>query len=240
MSTKATHTTEAFISPQARLDVLSSSTSQVGVKTVGTDGKVFRLVKMAANGLAGQSVQASIIDADFEGLAVAEDAIAGQNKIKVTLGSGAVTADEFEGATLVVNTGTGKGLQFYVDTHPAADAAADVELTLVEKLPIAIPDTAEVSLIANPYANAIITPIVPTGKILGVLQNDASAGEYVLIQSKGYAAVIAQGVLAAGDLLAPSASVAGAFVASATGKLGSVVQTSIATTTSGIVDLNIE
>lgn len=240
MSNKATHTTEAFISPQARLDVLSSSTSQVGVKTVGTDGKVFRLVKLAENGLAGQSVQANIIDADFEGLAVAEEALAGQNKIKVTLGAGAVTADQFEGATLVVNSGAGAGLQFYVDAHDAADAAADVVLTLVEKLPVAIPDTAEVSLIANPYANAIITPTTPTGKILGVLQNDASAGDYALIQSKGYAAVIAQGALAAGDLLAPSASVAGAFVASATGTLGSVVQTAIANTESGIVDLDLE
>jgi len=240
MSKKATHTTEAFISPQARLDVNESSTSQVGVKTVGTDGKVFRLVKMAVAGLAGQSVQATPIVAAFEGLAVAEIAPAAQNKIVVTLGATAATADQFEGATLVVNTGTGKGLQFYVDKHNAADAASDLELTLVEKLPIAIPTTATVSLIANPYAAAIITPTTPTGKILGVLQNDAAAGDYVLIQSKGYAAVIANGALAKGDLVGAGSTLAGAFEEGETPVLGTVVQTAIANTASGIVDLSIE
>lgn len=236
---KATHTTETCISPQGRLDVLSSSTSQAGVKTVGTDGKVFRLAQYGEDVLAGQTVQADIIDADFEGLAVV-GGVAGTDKVTITLGAGAAAAGQFEGATLVVNSGTGAGLQFYVDTHAAADAAADLVLKLADFLPIALDATSVVSLIANPYVGVIVTPVAPTGKILGVAQNSASAGEWGLIQTRGYCPVIADGALAVADSVGAGSNVAGAVEAGVTPAIGTVVQTAIADTESGIVDLIIE
>jgi hypothetical protein len=238
---KVTFTTYTSVAPQDRLEMLQVSTIQPGSPVITTDGKTFRVVKFAEAVTAGKMVQAPAILTDFEDLIVAADVAVNATSISVTLGASGVTANQFEGATIVVTTDAGEGVHYTVESHNAADPAAVLVLKLEETVSIAMSGTlTAVTVLANPYVDVINAPTTLTNKLVGVAVTTAAAGDYGFVQTAGTASVLADGIVAANTAIYASTGVSGAIAAAANGKVvGYTIQATVDTEYKAI-DLSME
>lgn len=90
-------------------------------------------------------------------------------KVTVTLGATAVTANEYAGGFLFVASGTGAGQTLKIASHPAADASANVVVTLEDAPNTALVGASSVvNLIRNPYGSATGTAYSTNGVVLGL------------------------------------------------------------------------
>jgi len=136
---------------------------------------------------------------------------AGTKVITLTLGAGAVTANEYAGGFVHVNDGTGQGQVLEILSHPAAGSGATCEFTLVDPITTAF-DTSDTlcALTPAPYKGAIIHPSPPTAKLVGVPIVEIPAGYYGWFKTRGPAAVLTDGTLYIYQQVTPSDSVDGA------------------------------
>lgn len=72
---------------------------------------------------------------------------------------------------------------------------------------------------------------------LGVTQAAATSGNTVLVVQRGYASALAQGTIAAGDVLKRSTTTSGAVQATATPGVGEAIGVAIAASSGGNVDM---
>jgi hypothetical protein len=238
---KVTFTTYTSVAPQDRLEMLQVSTIQPGSPVITTDGKTFRVVKFAEAVAAGKMVQAPAIVADFEDLIVATDVSVNAKSISVTLGAAGVTANQFEGATIVVSTDAGEGVHYTVAGHNAADPASVLVLNLEENVAEAMSGTLTVvSILPNPYVDVINAPTTLTNKVVGVAVTAAAAGDYGFVQTAGTASVLADGAVAVNTPVYASAGVSGAVAAAANGKIVGIAQQALVDTEFKAVDLTME
>lgn len=193
-----------------RQPVTAASNEQkeaLGTLRILDDGRKFRYAKNGAAALTpGLLVMAPLVVADHVNIATA-GAAAGALKITVTLGGTGVTEDQYAGGFLQVNDAVAAadlGFQYRIVSHPAADAAGTLVLTLDEPIVKDIAATAEVSLIGNPYANVVVTTGAAVRPV-GLAPTNVAAGQYFWAQTGGLANGICAGASTLGSNLVPAA-----------------------------------
>ena len=189
----------------------STQKHRIGTKRRLSDGREFIYGRAgAANLAAGVLVQAPTLDAaNHANLVVAAANIADKD-ITVTLGNLLVTANMYAEGYLVINANTGAGYAYKIKSHPAAVANATLKVSLYDSLRIALDSTSNATLVQHPAARVIIHPSPPTQALVGATLGVVLANYYAWFQTKGPAAVLANGTLVVGNRAAPSASVDGA------------------------------
>lgn len=219
-------------------DVFTSSSTQqqeLGAKLV-IGPREFRYVKAGGTALVpGKLQQAPAEVTGDQGLAVAAAAI-GATSVTTT-STVTVTANQYAGGWVMVTITPGQGYQYKIKSHPAATGAV-VTLQLEDPILVALTTDSRIDLVANPYGGIVVNPTTATSAPLGVAVYPVAANEYGWIQSKGPAAVLADGSITVGTSLVASNGTAGA-VEPLTGVQAIVGEalTGIATTDYGAVNL---
>ncbi len=183
----------------------------LGTLAYTADGRVFRYVYAAVATVAGKLYQTAAELTNHDNLAVTAAAI-GATRLTITLGNTAVTANQYAGGMVSVDTTAGVGYGYLITSHPAADASAACVFTIeAPGLIVALDSNSRCTLTPSPYASVIITPATTlTGAPVGVSTYIIAAGEYGWLQVKGPATVLIQGTPAVGNAVVSPGSAAGA------------------------------
>lgn len=235
--------------------------SAVGQRFEDSNGREFVLVQVAGTAIvAGHVVQSPAEITAQQGLTVVAfsagtpasnynttTAITNQQSVpaQVTVTTGAaVTANQFAGGYLIVQTSTGAGQILKIASHPAAGSSASLVITLEDNPVVALSTSSTVGLQLNPYGSlngtdfttygVITSPATTlTGQVIGVAPyalpaSTATVASYGYVQTRGPVVALSQGgTTAFRDLMVPG-SVAGATatyaVASGT-RIGEAIQT---------------
>jgi hypothetical protein len=81
--------------------------------------------------------------------------ITGKDKVAVTLGATAATVNQYANGFLHMTDADQAGRTYMIKSHPAADASADLTLTLYDKLVEDVAVTTKVHLETNPFLDVI-------------------------------------------------------------------------------------
>jgi hypothetical protein len=229
-------------------DIFTSSTTAfapVGAKAVTGDGREFRYVKAGAVALVPGKLQQSAAElTNHQNLAPTANVAIGATSFTVTLGATAATANYYAGGWAIITTSTGAGYQYQISSHPAADSAATLTIQLADPVLVAfVSASSKVDLVANPYSAIVVNPTTATSAPIGVAVYPVAASSYGWIQTKGPAAVLADGAVTVGTNVIASNAVAGAIepgadAADLQGNVGIAI-TGIADTQYGAVLLNL-
>lgn len=213
MSNGLTGPTQSFGSP------LFVSTSDATVHTPGmeaitSDGRHFRWAKNGATAtVAGSLYQTAAELTNHDHLTPAAAAV-GATQITVALGATAVTANQYAGGLLVVDSAPGEGYSYFIESHPAADLSTSCVFTIgAPGVVVAITTGSEVTLTPNPYSGIVVTPATTlTGAVVGVATYIIAANEYGWIQTKGQCGVLIDGTIGVGLACVAPSSAGGAVV----------------------------
>jgi hypothetical protein len=157
----------------------------------------------------------------------------GALSITVVLGATAATANQYAQGWIIVSSGPGIGQRLQVASHPAANASAQLTLTLSQPIDIQIVvATSKIDLVANPYNGVIQNPITTlTGACVGVATFATPAGSYDWIQTGGVGAALIAGTPGVGLAIVVPGTAAGAAVvdgaAAATQVVGAMLVTGV-------------
>jgi len=185
----------------------------LGTKVVVGDGREFRYVKAGATALvAGKVYDSPAQSTDNANIAVVLGT-AGATQITVTLGSTAATVNQYAGGQVIINDEDGQGFTYSIKSHPAADAAASLVLTLEDDEPIvtALTTSSQATLVANVYNGVIIHASTETGIPVGVAVTNITAAQYGWIQTRGPVSCLCGATTAIGQSVAASDTTAGAY-----------------------------
>lgn len=225
-----------------QFNVYTDQRYNLGQRMVLPDGRVFRFVKSADSLVAGKVVQSAANVANHLACAVTT-AAAAATALTVTLGATAATLDQYADGYAISDEQPG-GWALKIVTHPAANSAATLALTLHPKTPLQAAYTngsTTVSLIKNPYKDVVLQPTSPTGTTLGIACATIASGSWGWVQTRGIASVLTSGTLVLGN----SAVLGGATGAltpstASTEKQAGQVQRVAATTKYSVVYLTLE
>lgn len=213
----------------------SSLLTLVGTRFDLSDGREVILVRAGDAVAAGKLYQDAAIVPNHQNLAVTAYQAYSANgnvpaKVTVTLGATAATANQYAGGFVVVNDNNGEGQTLRIASHPAADSAASLAITLEEGATVAITTASEVCLLPAHGKDVIIQPTTVTGAQVGVGLNTIAAGAYGFLVSKGIVSALAGGAIGVG-LGISVGSVAGSFsvAAATTARLGYAAQAGVDT-----------
>lgn len=193
----------------------SSLATLVGTRWDLSDGREVMLVRAGDAVAAGKLYQDAAIVPNHQNLAVTAYTAYSNNgnvpaKVTVTLGATAATANQYAGGFVVVNDVTGEGQTLRIASHPAADSAASLAITLEDGATVALTTSSEVCLIPPHGKDIIIFPTTDTGAVAGVGLYTIAAASYGFVTTKGLTSCLADQPITVGASLSPSGSVAGA------------------------------
>lgn len=192
---------------------ITASQHRLGTRIVTRDGRVFRFARIGAvAAVAGSLYQASAPVPNHLAQTPAAAAIGATSVTISTLGATAATANQYAEGLLQVDTGPGNGIMYGIDSHlaNAGGAALVVNLVKDEPIQIALSTASRVGLIANPYADLIVTPTTKTSVCVGVPLVAAAIGAYCWVQTWGACPVLMNGTPAVTNWVCNSATTAGA------------------------------
>lgn len=223
------------------------TTTHRGPMALGTigiteDGRRYRWSKAGATALSpGRVMQGEVPGANFDELAIDGVHAIGDKVITITNGNTAITANMFKDGYLNVEDDTGEGILYRIASHPAADTSATCAITLTNGIAVAMIAATTVGLTKHKCDSVIIHPSPPTATLVGVPNTTVAAGSYFWAQFRGACSVLTDGVITAGKLVMPSASVDGAVAAYSTGGddehiVGAVIEVA-ADTEHSVIDL---
>lgn len=198
-------------------DFLSESANQTeafGQTAIDRFGRTFRYVKAGGTTLVvGKLQQSPVEDTNFKGMAVAVATVVGDRQVSVTLGGTATTAaNQFEGAVLVVESGTGIGQIFTVRSNDVqATTTGTCVFYLEEAFVTATPTSATVTVYPNPYNGVIVSPTTSTGIATGGAVHAITNAKFGWVQVGGIGACLgdATASTAANQALSRSVTTAG-------------------------------
>ena len=175
----------------------------VGTRVNGLNGKEFSLALNGASALvAGNLLQSSTEDTQFENMAVGTAAVVGQNFIQVTNGTTTVVPNYFRGGSISVYTaGTvAIGDEYTIlDVTGTLTSGGALQVYVDRPLRYAFTTSAKVTMKQNLYSGVIQMPATtPTGIAVGVAPfaiavSTATVPVYGYVQTRGMAAVLSDG-----------------------------------------------
>lgn len=169
--------------------------SSLGDLVDGGNGKKFRLVKAGASALVvGNVIQSAANDTQFNDMAVPAATAAGSRQVTITNGTTSVTANQYDGGSLLVSVTPGLGEEYTIISHGLATSGTAWVLTLDRPLRTAWTTSTKVTVRRSPYSGVIQFPATTqTGIAVGVAVYPIAAGEYGWVQTHGMAAVLSDG-----------------------------------------------
>ena len=199
-----------------------SSTDSALATLVGTrwdlsDGREVVLVSTssATTTVAGTLYQDAALIANHQGLTVTAVQAYSNNgntpaTVTATLGGTAVTANQYQGGFLYVQSSTGIGQFLRVASHPAAALSTSLVVTLEDAPNVALTTSSVVSLVPAHGANVIINPTTPTNTPVGVALYAIAPSSYGFLVAKGLTAALSDSTApAVGHAIASSTTTAG-------------------------------
>lgn len=219
---------------------VSSSTpvAQLGQEARTSDGRHFRYAKNGATAtVAGSVYQTAAELTEHDHLTPAAAAI-GDLTITLTLGSTAVTENQYAGGILTVDSAPGEGYDYFIKSHPAADASATCVFTIDRPgVIVAITTASEATLTPNPYSGIVVTPATTlTGAVVGVAKYVIAANEYGWIQTKGPCGVLAAGTIIVGAVAVSPCGTGGAVVTDPANASVVIIGSAMVATASGEIN----
>ena len=134
--------------------------------------------------------------------------------VTITLGATAATANQYRGGYLAVVDGAGEGQLLKIASHPAADSAATLTLTLEDGPSTALSTTtSECSLIPPHCQDIIIHPTTPSNVPAGLAMYPIAASAYGFLLVKGIGNAL-------GDATTPAVGCAISWSAATAGAIG--------------------
>ena len=168
---------------------------------------------------AGKLLQTAAAVANHRDIAVQAAASAGDTAVTVTLGSTAATLNQYADGYLHINDVAGQGQLLKIASHPAADASANLVVTLYDAVTTALTTSSKADLIENPYANVIVAPTAETGAVAGVTTIDTADNRFFWAQTSGPCSVLTDGTIVLGHTVQRSDNLAGSVEAKADASL---------------------
>jgi len=172
-------------------NLFKTSTAQeheLGAKIITSDGREYRYCKAGGTALvAGKLQDGSVVVANHANVTVATAASIGAIAVTVTLGATAATANQYANGYMVVNDEAGQGYIYQISSNPAADSAANLELTLYNEdgLLEALTTSSQVTLVAHRYKSVVIHASTEASEPVGVAIVDIAAASYGWLQVTG-------------------------------------------------------
>lgn len=183
---------------QSIMEANANKKEELGTLRILDDGRKFRYAKNGGVALvAGTCLMNPGVVAHHSNMAVVADVPAGKNKLTVTLGATAVTANQYAGGFVQINAGAGNGYQFKVLSHPAHAGTGNLEVIVSEPIAKALASaTSKASLVRSPY-DALVVTDGAAKPVVGVAPCDVPIGFYFWVQTGGLAQVKVKGTPAA-------------------------------------------
>lgn len=214
----------------ALVDLYTSTTDVIGgeligIRQAGLNGKEFALATVDSGGsalVAGNLLQESVEDTQFENMAVGTAGVVGDNFIQVTNGTTTVVPANFKGGSVSFYTaGTVPIGDEYtiVDVTGTLTSGGAMKVWLDRPLRYAVTTSAKVVMKRNPYSGVIQFPATTqTGAAVGVAIWPIPVGAAGWVQTKGHVAVLSDGsTFAVGSGLGTPSGTAGAVTVYAAG-----------------------
>lgn len=199
----------------AAQDVFKTSTTKfhkLGTQAATRDGRLFRYgLASSAGALApGKINQGPAVVANHQNVAVQTAVSVGDAQISVTLGATAMVAGDYEDGYVVGFDASGVGQTLQILTNPAALSAANVILPLQDLAYQAVTTSGKVNLEKNLWNQcAVYATGATTLFCTGVTLVSLPASSYGWFQTRGTAAVLTNGTIAAGSGVIPGQTTAG-------------------------------
>lgn len=183
----------------------------LGAKASTADGRAFRYCKVGATAIvSGKVYDGPAQVANHTNIAVVLGA-AGASAITVTLGATAATANQYAGGVIVINDVDGQGFTYTIKSHPAADGAAALVLTLDdnETVVTALTTSSQATLVANQYNGVILHATTEVAIPVGVGHTQITAAQFGWLQTRGPVSTLCGATTGIGLSVAASDTTAG-------------------------------
>lgn len=165
--------------------ISSTQEHELGIKARTADGRIYRYAKAGSTALAaGKITIAADVVGNHEDIAVNTFAI-DDKEVTVTLGATLATENQYAGGYCIITDDTGEGIAYLISGHLAADASADLILTLDEPIKVAAVANTTVTLVANPYNAVIVSDGTISDVATGVPNVAVTASYYFWSQTGG-------------------------------------------------------
>ncbi len=190
----------------------NSSTQEHRIGTLGftIDGRKYRYCRAGSADLAvGLLAVAATQEAQHSNESVQASADVGDKKVSLTLGSTAVTANEYADGYLVINDAAGEGRAYLINGHPAADLSTTLVVNLDETISVALTTSSEYSLVKNPWADAVIAVTDQLDMPVGIPNVTITLAQFGWIQTGGVCSAFGDETMAIGAAITTGTDVAG-------------------------------
>jgi hypothetical protein len=204
----APHDLQSFVNPATDPQPVS-----LGTQAIDEAGNRYRYARAGALLTVGNALQASVPVPNHQATTAAAAAV-GDTTLTMTLGATLATANQYAEGFAIVYVTPGNGYKYRIKSHPAAAQSASLTVTLYSDNPVvvALTTASKISLVANPYADVIQTPVTTlTGAVVGGACAPIPSGYCGWIQTGGVFAGLIDGTPAVGQSLSCPAAVAGGF-----------------------------
>jgi hypothetical protein len=163
---------------------------QLGSMYVDPFGDAWRYTKVGASNISAGKLQiAPAQKPNHHNCAATAVVAAGQKKVTVTLGATAAVLNEYQEGWFIANDNSPEGETYRVSSHPAADSAATLEVTLDRPLLSAVATSSEFTLVHNAW-NKVVEGTTITIRAAGVPMLDMTAGYFGFLKTRGVASVL--------------------------------------------------
>lgn len=197
-------------------DIYKVSTTKLlplGTQGFTRDGRSFRygLASTAAALSPGKVNQIPAVVSTHQNIAVFAAAAVGDTVLQVTLGAtNATTAGQYDDGYVVVYDASGVGQALRIAGTPVLSASTSGPFQLGDPIATAITTSGKVNLEQNPWSNAAVYATGATTFLCnGVTNVSLPALNYGWFQTRGTAAVLTNGTIAAGSGVVPGQTTAG-------------------------------
>lgn len=216
----------------------------VGTRFDLSDGRevIFVSTGTVTGTTAGQLYQDAAIVSNHQNLTVTAFTAYSANgnvpaSVVATTGATVLTANQYAGGFLIVNSSTGIGQTLKIASHTAYAASTNATFVLEDAPNTALTTSSKVCLIPPHGANVIQFPTTATGAAVGIglypiPVSTTAIPQFGFLHSKGIVSSLSDAVVASvGQSISPSVSVAGATTLSGgtSATIGSANQTAVST-----------
>lgn len=206
-------------------DIYKTSTTKLfplGSQGATRDGRLFRYGLAGSVTLApGKVNQIPTVVSTHQNIAVFAAAAVGDTVLQVTLGAtNATTAAQYDDGYIVGYDASGVGQTLRISGTPVLSASTSGPFQLGDPVAIAMTTSAKVNLEQNPWSGALVYATGATTLLCnGVTQVSLPATTFGWFQTRGTAAVLTNGTIAAGSGVIPGQTTAGSVDIEATGTI---------------------
>lgn len=213
--------------------------------------KSFRYAGISSAGAvtAGKLVQQQVsVGADHETMAPTANVAAGATEISIETDGTNLSLNNYQDGYLYIEDGTGEGQQWKIKANPAhvhgTDASVIIQIYDSVATALVASGDSKVTIIKNPFADAVIAPTAETGCIIGATVVDMAASEFGWLQYRGpRAMLVSEAVVVLGHRVVRSDADAGGVMAANSDPLlypvGQVMAGTVADTAYAMIWLNI-